>query len=518
MKLKITIIGSILFMSMFFSCELEEHPTFPSAENLFSSPEGANTVLNGVFSEMKDYNSYGAIYYLLTGYASGLFNTNKDAVLTTIAGFNPLSSEEVIEVFWKGSYATIGKINDLIEGLTNYSIGNKKEQENIMGQAYFLRAFCYFNLVRIYGGVPLLTETVSSTTLNYPRAAADDVYQQIIKDAEMAEQLLPGIGANTPGRPAREAASMLLTKVYMQLAGNQTAGQTDYWQKAYDEAMKVYGKYSLVNDYRSLWFSETGNNTSESVFEIQANVENRLRLVQIGTASNGLAGRNSWGRLKPNLECYDMHKENYPGDPRFESTFVTEYTQYNSNGTTTDIETYPFFTDRNNKAKSYPWLFKFYIKDTSASNCDTDQNWIAYRYADLLLMLAEIENELRGPDGAYQYVNEVLSRARNSVTPAVTEPADWSGMTREEFRNNIMFEYRYELLGEGDDYFTVRRRGYEYFKKNVIDIHNSHPGYDFTKSRDILYPDNSRIMLMPVSQTEILANPNITIDDQNPGY
>ncbi|SHF21232.1 Starch-binding associating with outer membrane [Mariniphaga anaerophila] len=518
MNLKKYIVSFLAICSLLISCNLEEHPTFPSAESLFSTSAGANTVLNGVFSDMKDYRSYGAIYYLLTGYGSGLFNTNKDDVLTTIAGFKPLSSEEVIEVFWRGSYMSIGRTNDLIDGLSSQVIEDEKEKDNILGQAYFLRAFCYFNLVRIYGGVPLITKVVTTSEMNYPRATEEAIYDQIISDAEMAKQLLPKNGSNTPGRPASEAASMLLAKVYMQLAGNQTAGETDNWQKAYNEAMEVYGKYSLVENYRSLWYEETGNNTSESIFEIQANVENRLRLVQIGTASNGLAGRNSWGRLKPNLECYDMHEERYPGDPRFESTFVTEYTQYNSNGTTTFRQTYPFFKNRNDKPRSYPWLFKYYIKNTTAPNCDTGQNWIAFRYAELLLMLAEIKNELSGPNDAYQYVNEVLARARNSAQTPTAEPADWSGMNQEEFRDAIMFEYRYELLGEGQDYFKVRRRGYEHFKKNVIEIHNSHPGYDFSKSRDILYPDNSRIMLMPISQSEIIANPNISIEDQNPGY
>jgi hypothetical protein len=394
-------IAGFLAVTALVSCTLEEHPSFPSAENLFTSPDGANTVLNGVYSNMKDYNTYGAIFYLLGGYASGLFNTDKDAVLTTIAGFNPLPSEEVIEVFWKGTYATIGRTNDLIQGLTVHSIGDEAEQKNLLGQAYFIRAYCYFDLVRFYGGVPLVTEPVTTATLNKPRASAEDVYLQIIADAEKAKELLPEIGTNTPGRPARQAAGMLLAKVYMQLAGNQPAAETGNWQKAWEEASAVYGKYTLVNNFRSLWFEETGNNTMESVFEVQANVENRLRHNTIYTATNGVAGRNSWGRLKPNLEVYDMHLNRYPGDPRFNSTFVTKFTQYNSNGTTTPRETYPVFRGRNDKPRSYPYLFKYFAKNTTASTTDSDQNWIAYRYADLLLMLAEIKNELSGPAEAY---------------------------------------------------------------------------------------------------------------------
>ena len=65
---------------------------------------------------------------------------------------------------------------------------------------------------------------------------------------------------------------------------------------------------------------------------------------------------------------------------------------------------------------------------------------------------------------------------------------------------------------------NVRRRGYEFFKEHVIDAHNNHPLYNFSKQRDVEYPDNDRIMVMPIPLTEITANPNISVSEQNPGY
>ena len=91
-------------------------------------------------------------------------------------------------------------------------------------------------------------------------------------------------------------------------------------------------------------------------------------------------------------------------------------------------------------------------------------------------------------------------------------------MTQATFRDSIMYEYQFELLGEGQDFFRVRRRGYAYFKEHVIDAHNNHPLYDFSVARDVEYPDNDRIMLMPISQDEINANTAISAADQNPGY
>jgi hypothetical protein len=127
-------------------------------------------------------------------------------------------------------------------------------------------------------------------------------------------------------------------------------------------------------------------------------------------------------------------------------------------------------------------------------------------------MLAEIENELNGPANAYTYVNEVLKRARDTNGSAV--PANWSGLSQDEFRNAIMKEYHFELLGEGQDFFISRRRGFDYFKTNYIDAHNTRAD----KSFDIIYPVDDKVMLFPIPSSEIETNQQINGSDQNPGY
>jgi hypothetical protein len=516
MNIKIKNIFLFLLLGTFLgACTLDEDPTFPSSELLFSDVEGAQTVLNGCYSGLADFNYWGADFHHLTDMGSGMYNTGKDADLKGIAGLNPNSSLNYVENVWKGCFRVIERSNDAITGLSNSKLSDE-EMSDMLGQAYFLRAFTYFNLVRLYGKVPLRTEPASSETENSSLSTTDKIYEQIIADALLAKEKLSA--GRSDGRPTAFAANMLLAKVYMTLAGNQTSLETEYWQKAYDEAIEVFGNFNLVSDYRSLWFAETSNNSSESIFEIAGNVENTLRHYQLFTASNGNLGRNVWGRIKPNIELYDQQALAYPSDPRLASTFQTEWLKYNAAGKASLQKTYPVFTARNNKDKSYPFLAKYFIKNTTVLNYNTNMNLVAYRYSDLLLMLAEIENELNGPDNAYQYVNEVLARARQSADVSSTEPADWSGVSQEEFREAIMAEYNFELLGEGHDWFNVRRRGYEYFKIHVIDAHNNTASYDFSKSRDVEYPDNDRIMLFPIPATEITANPNVSVADQNLGY
>ncbi|TDN96633.1 RagB/SusD family nutrient uptake outer membrane protein [Sunxiuqinia elliptica] len=517
-KTKIFLTISFAFGLLFTACELTEDPKFLASDNLFSDVVGANTVLNGVYASLNDFSYYGADYHHLLNFASGMYNSNRDATLKDIGAMNPPANLNFVTNVWRVTFQTISRANNLLSGLSGVELADAAEQDNIMGQAYFLRSLSYFNLVRIYGKCPLIIEPVTSDNPYAAMADPNDIYTQIIKDAEMAEQLLPEKGSETLGRPAKTAANMLLAKVYMQLAGGQTAGQTDNWQKAYDEAIKVYGRHSLVSDFASLWQPETSNNTSESIFEVQGNIENTLRLFQLWTPSNGYAGRNSWGRFKSNLEVYDNHVNTYPNDPRIQYTFVTEWTKFLANGNTQIQKTYPDFTKRNNKDKSYPWNYKFFNKDINSDNYNTDQNFIVFRYADLLLMLAEIENELNGPENAYQYVDEVLARARVAGGASSDQPANWSEMDQEQFRERIMFEYNFELLNELHEYFNNRRRGYDWFKKHVIEAHNNHPGYDFSKPRDILYPDNPRIMVMPIPEDELSANPKMSGTDQNSGY
>ncbi len=509
----------VLTLLVVGSCEMEEHPNFFSSDNLFDNPEGANTVLNGIYADLAAFNYYGADYHHLFNMTSGLYNTNRDESLSDAAGLKPFSSLNFVVNVWRECYTTISRANNLIENMEQISFPDEAMHANILGQAYFIRSLTYFNLVRGWGAVPLITSSVTTAELNFPRAPVDDVMAQIIADGEKAKELLPDVGVFQDGRPTKYAANMLLAKVYMWMAGNKTAGETPYWQDAYDEAIQVYGKFQLVQDFRSLWFEETGNNTSESIFELYSNDENTLRLHQLFTASNAHAGRATWGRFKPNLEVYDAHANRYPNDPRISSTYMTEYRFY-SNETDYKMKiTYPTTTKRNDKHQSYPFVFKYFLKDPTSLNYNQHLSYVIFRYADLLLMLAEIENELNGPDNAYPYVNEVLTRARY-VSPDSTsnQPANWSGMTQETFRDSIMYEYQFELLGEGEDFFRVRRRGWDYFREHVIIAHNTHPLYDFTVLRDVEYPDNDRIMLLPVSQDEINANPAITSGDQNPGY
>ena len=166
-------------------------------------------------------------------------------------------------------------------------------------------------------------------------------------------------------------------------------------------------------------------------------------------------------------------------------------------------KTWPSRT-RGNFRNSHPFLFKYAVKDVTHSNQYDDKNIVVYRYAELLLMLAEISNELQNGE-QLSYVTQVLNRVNLSNISYVN--ADQS-----TFRDMIMKEYRYELLGEGEDAHNNRRRGFDYFLDSVIIPHNTTTtlsdgqAMNFNNKDLTLSEDPNQAMFLPLPLTEINTN------------
>lgn len=500
-----------LCFSLLIACSTEENPPYLSESSVYSSIQGIEAAVNGIYAPLNGNDYYGFGYHEFMNQTSGMFSSKQKNAKTSTLAFNITPTFTWISRLWDVQYLSISRANGLIgnvpEGIDDPVILNQ------VGQAYFLRAFVYFNLVRVYGGVPLRVDVSTATNMHLRKSTPEEVYTQIIKDATKAKELLFDNGAQTPGRPSRYAANMLLAKVYMTLAGNDNT--SEYWQKAHDEAIEVYGKYTLVDNYYDLFEdSSTANNNSESIFEIQLNPESvTTSFLQVFSPSNYYGGKG-WGRAIACPDVVDLHLDTYPEDPRIGATYLMEWIDTRGRQQTM----YPLNTAKRKSSTGFSYIWKYVVKDRSAITSATNTNFVVYRYADLLLMLAEIENELNQIPSAITRVNEVLERARNSSEITSLIPSDWSSsITQEEFREAIMKEYRFELLAEGQDYFNNRRRGWDYFNENVRLPHNNSPVW--VNNVDIPIPDNEdRVMLMPIPSAEINANQLITPEDQNPGY
>jgi len=269
----------------------------------------------------------------------------------------------------------------------------------------------------------------------------------------------------------------------------------NYWKMAYDEAIKVYGAYSLVSDYSSLFNGIEGNNTEESIFEMQYAEGASSDHVRAFTPSN-FTPDATFGWLQANYEIHDLHVDTYPGDARLATTYISSFIQQRGGGKGKEYKTYPVDQTRKNFAKGFPVVFKLGSKDQTNGNREHSNNFIIYRYADLLLMLAEISNELQNGQ-EMGYVTEVLARV------GLTPQAGYSG-GQEAFRNAIMKAYQFELFFEAQDWFNNRRRGHDYFLNNVVIPHNTAPL--FKSNVDVTLETDESIMHLPMPQIEIDGN------------
>lgn len=518
---KILLYITVLTGCLVTSCSkmIEEEPKgFLNDQSLFNTEAGAQAVLNGCYERIATYYYFGVGYTQFLSLGSGAFWTSHAASLP-VAKMTAQATDALVNNTWKEAYSAINAVNGLIINLSESNI-KASVKNQVLGEGYFIRALLYFNNVRIWGDVPLRLSISNSEEIDMARTPAADVYKQVIADLEEAKKLMPEPKDQIKGRPHKWAAYSLLAKVYMTMAGNDQ--NSPYWQKAYDEAIQVYNAnvYKLVRPYKDLWDIKKPNST-ESIFEVQYSMAGGSAngLTQIHMPSNTIYTPKQvtapTSRIRAHKVTFDDFRNQYPGDPRINATFIYGNVPRND-GTTLAI--YP----SNMTSQGYPYIFKYADPNytASVSNC----NFIYLRYADVLLMLAEIENELHGPGNAYKYVNEVMDRARDAngngrTDMGETVPANWSGMAQDEFRQRIMQERRFELLGETHEFYDLRRRGVTYLKA-YLQHHNTHPLFNATN--DFLYPTDDasvkRLLLMPIPSDEINSNRLITPSDQNQGY
>ena len=497
------------FFTVFSSCELDEVAPFLD-KSIYNDIETAKAATKGIYAGLTSYNAKERGIYVINGF-SGLFTSGKNGQTITNPNASNLFSLKPIydadsEAMWGAYYSVISRCNGLIE---NVNIGSSPSNDNLVGHAYFLRAYSYFQLTRLWGDIPLWDKIANQTDLHKAKSSSKDIYNLIVSDAQQAGLLMldnSGSESLGLGYPLKYASNMLLAKVYMTLATNTDLGdgktEPEYWQLAYDEAIKVKnsGKYILNIDYGEL-FTMDGENSQESIFEYQLSESSSNN--QMGrnfTPWRFKQGNNAYGWLQVHASVYDSHASQYPSDPRLDGTYLTTYTNQ-ENGQT--VNSHPI-TNRTSFRNSNPPFFKFAVKDVTHSAQFNNMNYIVYRYADLLLMLAEISNELSKDAEAIGYVEEVLNRV--GLTPHISYLGG-----KESFRDAIMREYRFELLGEGEDSHNNRRRGYDYFLSNTILAHNNNPNkssqYDLT-----LNTDENKVMKLPIPLEEVTTN-NL-IDDE----
>jgi hypothetical protein len=364
------------------------------------------------------------------------YNPNFRATIDqeNIADFTVIPTNSAALNKYRGYYSVIARTNQILSTIDGVDF-DAAVKSNLKGQALFLRAFSYFDLVQYFGKVPLHLEP--STSLNdvaLPLAEVSDIYAQIISDATEAASLLPDKSVQEPGRATSGAAKTLLGNVHVVLQ-NWSAAET-----VLKEVVNS-GKYALVSDYANVFMTNNKNN-SESVFEIQ------YRQGQDGYSSNFVysffpmpitapeltATLAKYGVAPAAVNGLVQEGYNIPSPEIIAAYEVGDERKAASIGTATA------------GGVDYPFILKYLHPHTTAAL--TDDNWPVYRYAEVLLLLAEALDEQGKSTEALPFLNEVRDRAGLDDIVATTG-----------LRDIIFKERRVELAFENKRWLDLVRTG-----------------------------------------------------------
>ncbi len=487
MKNLITILSMLLIVSM-FSCKdfLDIEPSSQSiavgntdADSIyFKSASEVEAALAGAYSDFK--NEYWQLDYFVNGdaqsddaYAGG---DNPDNF--QIDQFQLVATNRNVSRDWAYLYSTIGKCNTILNNIGSLDdpalTGARREQ--IIGEASFIRAFMYFQLVQLWGDVPLqLTEitSISAETLDeiYPlifpaRSPQAEVYAQIIADLEAAQSRVP-VTAVHKGFVAKGAVEAALAKVHATVVPHDWAKVSQYCDAV------IAGPYSLLASYDQLW-SNANENSAESIFEINYD----------GGTADGNWGVNIFRGL-------DWKKFNLPSND-LAAAFDAEGDAVRKAASITFLDVSGKWSDEHWPQTQYPFINKW-RKNQEGS----DQNYIFIRLADILLLKAEALNELGDQAGAAAIVNQI--RGRVGLAPT-------SASSQADLRLAIEKERRLELAFEGHRWFDLKRTGRAIEVMSKAIDHTGNPiGYLLTNER----------LFWPIPQAELDKNTKLV---QNAGY
>lgn len=474
----------------------------PTQESYFKTAAELQNGVNAIYSSLRSGQLMGREWFFVHDMRGGETSSGgvqleqpRDELLKQPS---PASGNAVMTDLWGGCYRMINRANLVLSksaGVTD----NTSLRDRLIGEAKFLRAWAYFELVSQWGDVPMYTEPVTSSTGFKGKEPAANIYALVISDLTDATTKLPASYTGSDlGRATKYAAYAMLGKVQMQ-KGDYNAAKT--------ALLQVYGKYTLVPNF--LWnfdgdlndgagITASGHEfNTESVFEVAFfdKGDNNFNWAYNGEGSSSPVSTMRpqeygivWGNVIPSDRILNEFEA---GDPRYKMTFFEEGDHILTKaGTQTGVVMTA--TDMNVAAstKGAVTIKRVYRKYS-------DLDWLksgfhpggfnqrVIRYADVLLMLAECEAEVGTVAQAAAYINEV--RARPTVNMPPVAPA-----TKNDALKAVMHERAVELAGEevaNIDILRWRKKGY--FPSIMTD------------------PKPGQTELFPIPNSEMSTNPAI---------
>lgn len=509
MKRKIFICPIIAAFTLLFSCQKElsiNNPNALTTSNYWITSDDAIKGVNAIYSTLHrgSISRWMLFYYIIRSDegrsqspATDIVNNMDKFVVTDYNYGNAYG-------IWNDNYIGIDRANQVLDHVPAIDM-DAALKTRLIGEAKFMRAFFYFQLVSLWGNVPILLHQPQLT--DQPSTSpADSVYAQIERDLTDASNNLPtSYGTADVGRATKGSALALLAKAYMQ--------QRNYTQALVPLQWLVEGDgkniYSLMPNFRDNFLVNTENN-AESVFEWQFETN------ETETGDNDVVPNHNYGQsiaqffAPPGIGWSDgeacrwtvwefLQENTVSGnrDPRLPASLL--YDSTNIKGPDSTIFYGQTFTQRyGNTNHNRAWFRKF-LNDAwkNSEGYRSKNNYRYIRYADVLLMYAECLNATGNTTKAYQYVDRVRQRA--GLAPLSTAKP---GLTRDQFLAQLKHERVTELVGEGHRWNDLARWG-----DLGPQLASRDPGFlNFVKGKN---------ELLPIPTQEIDINPNLK---QNPNW
>lgn len=516
---KATIAGCLLAGIVVVACNRDldkTNPNSPTVNNYFKNSNELLGGTNAIYSIFHSGSLIGREWFFVHDTRSddvaaggGQLELPRAQMLT--GGTVP--SNAVMNSVWNGLYTVIHRANTVIDNGPNVT-DNNTLRDRLVAEAKFFRGWAYFELVSLWGGVPLYVKQVTAPDQFQPRATADAVYTQIFQDLKDAAAGLETTPADK-GRASKGAANAMLGRAYMQKGdygsaktalllvnpGNSVYKLTDNYLDNFDEEHE----FNTESVFEAVFFDRGDNN-----FNWGYTGDDQPNAQPQSTVRNQEYSPIAWRNLIPSNKYLNEFENTATGaaktDPRFAFSVYQTGDKYNNNANTlSDAEQNGNSSVVNGVTKKISWRkFMLIYKDNSGFR-PGGINQRIIRYAEVLLMLAECENELGNPAAAVGYLNQV--RARVSVAMPAYPTAQFPTGTKDQITKAIMHEKMVELGGE-----EIRNRDILRWRKK---------GYYAAPGSDPISYYKTRDELLPIPQAEIDNNPQLGsggLAKQNPDY
>ena len=496
--------------------------------------QNENTLSTGVFWQTEDDIEAGVISVYNMFYRQGTWTRNIYTQMigmadegVSYAGWTELNEYtkfiftnynfgETNTKMWREHYVAIYRANQVLDNIEGIEFVNDTHKQDLIGQVKFFRSFYYFYLTALWDNVPLVLQT-SSASDKPEQATSDDIFTQIEEDLKDAINKLPSTrdAANT-ARPTKGAAYALLAKTYAQHHKWEEARECLQWLIEGEGA----SYYDLVPNWENNFSNYTENNI-ESIYEIHFSLVNRVGFdqtdnhldpnAQLGTQIeiNAAPPGIGWNNIEARRWLVDYYKREKTIDGKYDERLFHSLWY---DGASSDFPEHP-----NQLIYGAPWksawgnrvFIKKYSTDVKPIYYWNDNNFRSIRYADMLLLYAEVLNEISGTPPAKAI--ESVNRVRNRVNlPNIQNSTYYNGAqitsNKDAFRNHIKIERALELSMECVRWIDLKRWGInDESTLNELKLRDS----DFNN----FIIDKS--IRMPIPQSEVDNNPNL---EQNPNY